>query len=125
LTDRKSRNDDDCEGARCRREHPVGDLIESALWLSDQEVVDAAMLVIANHQHRLPSERMKRIGDNGFECQKPGIMAPARTKAAKTGPAWHRSSRPPYAAVGIVRFMPRAELCRTGSFFPEATVTWI
>ena len=75
MTDWKSWNDDDCVGARCRREHPVGDLIESALWLSDQEVVDAAMLVIANHQHRLPSERMKRIGDNGFECQKPGIMA--------------------------------------------------
>ena len=85
LTDRKSWNDDDCEGARCRREHPVGDLIESALWLSDQEVVDAAMLVIANHQHRLPSERMKRIGDNGFECQKPGIMAPARTAAGGIG----------------------------------------
>jgi hypothetical protein len=41
-------------------------------------VVDAAMLVVANHQHRLPGQRMKRIGDNGFECQKPGIMAPAR-----------------------------------------------
>ena len=25
--DRKSWNADDCEGARCRREHPVGDLI--------------------------------------------------------------------------------------------------
>jgi hypothetical protein len=48
-------------------------------------VVDAAMLVIANHQHRLPSERMKRIGDNGFECQKPGIMAPARRMAVRPG----------------------------------------
>ena len=39
------------------------------------------MLIIANHQHRLSSLRMKRIGDNGFECQKPGTMAPARSAA--------------------------------------------
>ena len=59
------------------------------MWLSDQEMVDAVMLVVANHQNRLAGQRMKRIGDNGFECQKPGIMAPARMKAEKTGPAWH------------------------------------
>jgi hypothetical protein len=79
LADGKSWNDDNCEGACGRSEHPIGDLIGSALRLSDQEVVDAAMLVVTNHQHRLPGQWMKRIGDNGFECQKPGIMAPART----------------------------------------------
>jgi hypothetical protein len=58
-------------------------LIESTLGLSDQEVVDAAMLVVTNHQHRLPGQWMKRIGDNGFEYQKLGIMAPARMRAVK------------------------------------------
>ena len=56
------------------------------MWLSDQEVVDAVMFVIADHQQRLPDQRMKRIGDNGFECQKPGIMAPARTPEPAVGP---------------------------------------
>jgi hypothetical protein len=83
LADGKSWNDENYEAACGRSEHPIGDLIESTLGLSDQEVVDAAMLVIANHQHRLPSQWMKRIGDNGFEYQKPGIMAPARMRAVK------------------------------------------
>lgn len=90
LADGKSWNDDNCEGACRRGEHPVWNLIEPALRLSDQEVVDTAVLVVANHQHRLPGQWVKRIGDNGFECQKPGIMAPARTRAAKTGRAWLR-----------------------------------
>jgi hypothetical protein len=30
---------------------------------------------------------MKWISNYRFECQKPGIMAPARTRAAKTGHA--------------------------------------
>jgi len=46
-------------------------------------VVDAAMFVVANHQHRLPGQRMKGISDNRFECQKPGIMAPARMMTAR------------------------------------------
>jgi hypothetical protein len=49
LADGKSWNDNNCEGACRRSEHPIGDLIESALRSSDQEVVDAAMLVVANH----------------------------------------------------------------------------
>jgi hypothetical protein len=49
------------------------------MWLSNQEVVVPVMFVIANHQQRLADHGMKRIGDNGFECQKPGTMAPART----------------------------------------------
>ena len=56
------------------------------MWLSDQEVVDAVMLVVADHQHRLADQWMKRIGDNGFECQKPGTMAPARTPEPVVGP---------------------------------------
>ena len=37
------------------------------------------MLVVTNHQDGPPNHRMKRTGDYGFECQKPGIMVPART----------------------------------------------
>jgi hypothetical protein len=48
------------------------------MWLSNQEVADPVMLVTADHQQRLPDQRMKRVGDYAFECQKPGTMAPAR-----------------------------------------------
>jgi hypothetical protein len=56
------------------------------MWLSDQEVVDPVMFVIPDHQQRLADQRMKRIGNSGFEWQKPGTMAPAQTKGRKTGP---------------------------------------
>jgi len=56
------------------------------MWLSNQEVVGPVMFTIADHQQRLPDQRMERVGDNGFECQKPGTMAPARTAARATGP---------------------------------------
>jgi hypothetical protein len=55
------------------------------MWLPDQEVVDPVMFVIADDQQRLPDQRMKRVGDNRFECQKPGTMAPARTAAGGIG----------------------------------------
>ena len=48
------------------------------MWLSNQEIADSIMLMITNHQHSPPDQRMKRIGDNSFERQKPSIMAPAR-----------------------------------------------
>ena len=56
------------------------------MWLSNQVVMDPVMFVIANHQQRLADHGMKRIGDNGFECQKPGTMAPARTPEPVIGP---------------------------------------
>ena len=46
--------------------------------LPDQEMVNAVVLVGADHQNRLAGQWMKRIGNYGFECQKPGTMAPAR-----------------------------------------------
>ena len=55
------------------------------MWLPNQEVVDPVMFVIADHQKRLPDQRMKRVGDNRFECQKPGTMAPARTAVGAIG----------------------------------------
>ena len=50
LADGKSRNGYDREGACRRSEHPIGNLVGSAMRLSDQEVVDTVMLVVADHQ---------------------------------------------------------------------------
>ncbi len=61
--------------------------------LSDQNVVNTVMLVVADDQHGLTDQRMKRIGDHGFERQKPGTMKPARTRAGQTrrpSPPWSR-----------------------------------
>jgi hypothetical protein len=86
LADGKSWNGDNRGGACRRGEHPIGNLIEPALRLPDQEMMDSAMFVIANYQHRLSSQWMERVGNDGFECQKPGIMASARTAAPVIGP---------------------------------------
>ncbi len=51
--------------------------------LPDQEMVNAVMLVVA--KNGLADHWMKRIGNYGFECQKPGTMAPARTAAGGIG----------------------------------------
>ena len=83
--DRKSRDGNNRRIAPLRCKHPIGDLIGSTVWSSDQEVADLIMLVITDHQHSLSGERMKRIPENSFERQKPGIMAPARMAARVTG----------------------------------------
>ena len=49
------------------------------MWLSDQEVADSVMFMIADHQQRLPDQRMKRIGDNRFECQPGPALGPLQT----------------------------------------------
>ena len=46
-------------------------------------MVNAVVLMVADHQNSLADHWMKRIGNHSFECQKPGTMAPARTKAAE------------------------------------------
>jgi hypothetical protein len=48
-------------------------------------VTNTVVLVVANHQDGLADHWMKRIGNYGFECQKPGTMAPVRTKVRKIG----------------------------------------
>jgi hypothetical protein len=53
--------------------------------LPDQEMVKAVMLVVANHENGLADHWMKRIGNHGFECQKPGTMAPARIPEVSDG----------------------------------------
>ena len=87
LSDRNPRNRHDCEAARRWIKHPIRDLIATAMWLPDQEVVSAVMLVIADHQHGLTDQRVEPIGNDGFECQKPGIISPALMRAVKIGRA--------------------------------------
>lgn len=74
-----------CQVAQLRIEHPFRDLERTPMRLSDQDVVNAVMLVVADDQHGLTDQRMKRIGDHGFECQKPGIMKLDRTAAREAG----------------------------------------
>jgi hypothetical protein len=88
LADRKPRDGYNGKVTRSRIKHPVRDLVGTAIRLADQEVTNTVVLVLPDHQHGPARQRMKRIGNHGFECQKPGIMLPVRTKAAKTGPAW-------------------------------------
>ena len=54
--------------------------------LPNEVMVNAIVFMIASNQNGLADQRMKRIGDHGFEGQKPGTMAPAPTAAEKTGP---------------------------------------
>jgi len=55
--------------------------------LPNQKIVNTIMLVIADYQDRLADERVERVGDHGFECQKPGTMAPAPIAGPKIGHA--------------------------------------
>ena len=79
LTDRKPWFRYKCKATRRRIEHPIRDLVRATMRLPDQEMVDPVVLVGTDHQNRLAGQRMKRISNYRFECQKPGIMAPART----------------------------------------------
>src|ERR1700687_1295999 len=90
LTDRESRYRYKCKAARRWIEHPIRDLVGATMWLPNQQMVNAVMLVGAGHQNRLARKWMIRIGNHGFECQKPGTMAPARTTADATGPSSRR-----------------------------------
>ena len=58
--------------------------------LPNQEIMNTVVLVVAGHQDHPAGQWVERIGDLGFECQKPGTMAPARTVVPNTG----RSSPP-------------------------------
>ena len=80
LADRKPWNAYSSETSRRRIEHPIRDLIGTSMRLPKPEMVNAVMLVVADHQNGLADQWMKRIGNYGFECEKPGTMAPARLK---------------------------------------------
>jgi len=83
------------QAVQSRIEHPPRDLERTPMRLSDQDVVAPVMLVLADHQHGLADQRVKRVGDHGFVCQKPGTMAPARTAGRNAGRWSGPWSRPP------------------------------
>jgi hypothetical protein len=87
VGDWKPRNRYHCETTRRRIKHPIRDLVGSSMRLPDKEMVNTVVLVVADHQNGPAEHWMKRIRNNGFECRKPGTIAPARMKAEKTGPA--------------------------------------
>jgi hypothetical protein len=87
LTDRKPRYRYKSEATQRRIKHPIRDLVGTTMTLPDQEMANTVMLVSADHQNGLAGEWMIRIGNYGFECQKPGTMAPARTAVAGIGPS--------------------------------------
>jgi hypothetical protein len=86
MADRKPRNGYESDILCSRVEHPFRYLVQTTRWLTHQEMANAVMDLFTHHQHHLPGERMERIGDLGFECQKPGTMAPVRTAVAGPGP---------------------------------------
>ena len=49
MADRKPWDTHHCEAACGRIEHPIRDLIGTPVSLPDQEMVNAVMLVVANH----------------------------------------------------------------------------
>jgi hypothetical protein len=81
------------------------------------------MDLIADDHRGLPRKRMEWIGDLNLASQMSGIMASRRWRAASvlrsSTPYWRRR----YAACGIRRFMPPAELCRTDRSSPRFFVT--
>jgi len=86
---------------------------------------DTAMLVPTGQNIGLASQRMKRIGDCDFLRRNPGTMSPLRTTAVAVPRPSTPSSKPPYAARGIARFMPPAALCRVGSFSPDFSLSGV
>jgi len=64
-----------CFGKR----HPLRDQKLCAIWLTDHKMVGTTMLMVANNQHRLANERVKRVGDCDYRLiikrQIPGTMS--------------------------------------------------
>ena len=87
LADGKARSSYNLNRTCCRIEHPARHLEGAALRLPNQEIMNTVVLVVAGHQDHPAGQWVERIGDLGFECQKPGTMAPARIRARRTGPA--------------------------------------
>jgi hypothetical protein len=72
------------------------------------------MHLIGDDRGRLPEEWMERIGDDNLAAQNPGAMTSRRIAAGSARRPCTVSLSLAYAARGIGKFMPPAELCRTG-----------
>ncbi|KWV55968.1 hypothetical protein AS026_35780 [Rhizobium altiplani] len=55
------------------------------MGLSNQQIMNTFVLMAAGYQYSLVNQWMEGIPDRGLECQKPGIMNPASTVAARPG----------------------------------------
>jgi hypothetical protein len=71
-------------------EHPVGNLEQSAVRLTDEPIADAVVLLLADYWNRASSQWMKRIRDYSLKRRNPGIMTPALTRAQSIGHVSHR-----------------------------------
>ncbi len=85
---------DDRKGASLLSEHPFGHLVGAAMGLTNQEITNTIMHEVSDDHDTLTDQRMERIFDLRFECQKPGTMIPAPMKVGVRGHASLRSSRP-------------------------------
>lgn len=85
LADWKARNRCNLYRTYRRVEHPARHLKGATLRLPNQEIMNTVVLMVAGHHDRSADQRVVWIGDHCFECQKPGIMAPARTRAPGVG----------------------------------------
>ena len=83
--------------------------------LPNEVMVNAIVFMIASNQNGLADQRMKRIGDHGFEGQKPGTMAPAPRPAATRGRQSPHCLRPRASTTSTPRVAhpnTRAHHCR-------------
>jgi hypothetical protein len=93
-------------------------MVSAAAGLTNQEISNAVMHLVSHDQDRLTDQRVERIFDLRFECQKPGTMIPAPMAGPRTGRSSPRSSKPRYAELGITRFMPPPNYSERVGLFP-------
>ena len=93
MADGKLRNRYDRNGAGLLVEHPFGNLVGAAMSLTNQEIANTVMHEVSDDHDTLTDQRVERIFDLRFECQKPGTMIPAPRSELKTGRCSPPSSR--------------------------------
>jgi len=81
------------KGASLLIKHPFGNLVRAAVRLTNQKITNTVMDKISDDHDSPTDQRVERIFDLRFECQKPGTMIPAPTRGAVHGRESPRSSR--------------------------------
>ena len=104
----------------CPSNSDTGKAIDYSLkrWAALTRFLDDGRLCMTNNA----AERELRAVAVGRRNR--GLFA-GSDRGAPSGGHVHAVSRPVYAARGIRRFMPTAELCRTGLFSPGFTVSGV
>jgi hypothetical protein len=83
----------DANRGRFWSRHPGGKEKRRTIRLADDQMARASVLSVANNQHHLAGERMKRIGNYSLKRQTSGIMSSPRMAAASIGRSSPRSSK--------------------------------